>query len=166
MRPLNAAAMALLLGGPAWFGCAHARGGAANKALVRGYMEEILNRGNLDAAAAYFPAEGFLLNGTRLVPAHLATMRQRLMSAFPDFRIVIEDQIAEGDRVVTRVTFRGTHLGEYRGIAPTGRQVAYQGIAVDRIARGRVVEGWHQADDLGLLRQLGVTPGPQPGPRP
>jgi len=64
------------------------------------------------------------------------------------------------------VTFRGTHLGEYRGIAPTGRQVAYTGIAVDRIVGGKVVEGWHQADDLGLLRQLGVTVVPQARSRP
>lgn len=164
MRTLNAAAMAMLLGGPAWCGCAHVGQGVANKALVRGYMEEILNRGHLEAAALYFPPEGFVLNGMRLVPSQLAQMRQGLLAAFPDFRIEIEDQIAEGDRVVTRVTFRGTHLGEYRGIAPTGRRVAYQGIAVDRIAGGRVVEGWHEADNLGLLRQLGVTVGPSARP--
>ncbi len=150
---------------PTCLACAHLDRVAANKALVRGYMEEILNRGNLHAAAAYFPPEGFVLNGTRLAPAQLASMRQMLISAFPDFRIVIEDQVATGDRVVTRVTFRGTHLGEYRGIAPTGRHVVYQGIAMDRIAGGKVVEGWHEADDLGLLRQLGVTLG-QPARRP
>lgn len=159
------ASMALLLSVPTWLSCAHLSRGAANKALVRGYMEQILNRGDLAATPRYFPPDGFVLNGTRLDSVRLAAMRQGLLAAFPDFRLVIEDQIAEGDRVATRVTFRGTHLGEYRGIAPTGRPVAYQGIAVDRIAGGKVVEGWHQADNLGLLRQLGVTPG-QPRGRP
>lgn len=68
--------------------------------------------------------------------------------------------------MVTRVTFRGTHLGEFMGVAPTGRQFAYTGIAVDRIADGKVVEGWHAADNLGLLRQLGVSVGPQAPSRP
>jgi predicted ester cyclase len=159
-------ALALLFGASTWQACAHLDRGAANKALVRGYMEEVLNRGDLAAAARYFPPQGFVLNGTRLDAEHLGMMRRALMSAFPDFRLTIEDQIAEGDRVVTRVTFNGTHLGEYRGIAPTGRRVAYAGIAVDRIAGGKVVEGWHQTDGLGLLRQLGVTVGREAQPRP
>jgi predicted ester cyclase len=165
MPLLHRLAGALLLSAPTWFSCAYAGQGATNKALVRGYMEEILTRGNLPETGRYFPPGGFVLNGTRLDSLRLATMRQGLLAAFPDFRLVIEDQIAEGDRVVTRVTFRGTHLGEYRGIPPTGRLVAYQGIAVDRIAGGKVVEGWHEADNLGLLRQLGVTLG-QPRGRP
>lgn len=163
--PHCVAGTALLLSAPTWISCAHVGQGAANKALVRGYMEQILNRGDLAATHRYFPPDGFVLNGTRLDSVRLATMRQGLLAAFPDFRLVIEDQIAEGDRVVTRVIFRGTHLGEYRGIPPTGRLVAYQGIAVDRIAGGRVVEGWHEADNLGLLRQLGVRLG-QPHGRP
>lgn len=160
-RPRRAGLALLFV--PTWLACARLDRGAANKALVRGYLEEILSRGNLAAADRYFPREGFTLNGTRLGPEQLAMMRQGILAAFPDFRLVIEDQIAEGDKVVTRVTFRGTHLGEYRGVAPTRRQVAYQGIAVDRIAGGKVVEGWHEADNLGLLRQLGVTLGPPAG---
>jgi predicted ester cyclase len=159
-------ALALLAAVTTWPACASINSAAANKALVRGYMEEILNRGDLSAADRYFPREGYVLNGTRLDTAHLRMMREGLLAAFPDFHLTIEDQIAEGDKVVTRVTFRGTHLGEYRGIAPTGRQVVYGGIAVDRIADGRVVEGWHQADQLGLLRQLGATVAPAAQPRP
>lgn len=166
MRTHRVAGLGLLLLAPTWLACAHVDRGAANKAIVRGYMEEILNRGNVAASERYFPPEGFTLNGTRLGPEQLATMRQRILAAFPDFRLSIEDQIAEGDKVVTRVTFRGTHLGEFRGIGPTGRQVSYQGIALDRIAGGKVVEAWHEADDLGLLRQLGVTVGPQARGRP
>lgn len=165
MRAIPLVAAVVLLGGPG-FGCAHRSPAALNKALVRGYLEDVLTRGDLAAAARYFPADGYVLNGTRLGPAQLVSMRERMTAAFPDFRIVIEEQIAEHDRVVTRVTFRGTHLGVYRGIAPTGRQVSYQGIAVDRIAGGKVVQGWHESDGLGLLRQLGVTVGPPPAGRP
>src|SRR5262249_59810614 len=76
---------------------------------------------------------------------------QAMRGAFPDFRLTIEDQIAEGDKVVTRVTFSGTHSGEFRGIAPTGKQVKYSGIAIDRIVDGKVVEMWHVAETLGLV---------------
>ncbi len=127
-----------------------------HKALVRRYMEEILNQGDFTAVTAVFPDSGFVLNGRLIAPSDLGVMREGLLQRFPDFRIAIEDQIAEGDKVVTRVTFHGTHRGEFRGIPPTGRQVAYRGIAIDRIGEGRVVEGWHQADDLELLRQLGA----------
>ncbi|MBI4673689.1 MAG: ester cyclase [Chloroflexi bacterium] len=124
-----------------------------NKTIVRGYMEEILNKGNLAAIDNYFDKEGVYFNGKRIEPMQLATFWRR---AFPDANLIIEDQIAEGDKVVSRVTMRGTHQGEYYGIAPTGKQVAWTGIAVDRIAGSKVVEMWHEADELGILQQLGV----------
>lgn len=83
------ATLAVLLNAPTWLGCAHTGGVAANKALVRGYMEEILNRGDTAAAERYFPSEGFTLNGVRLGPVQLAMMRQRLLAAFPDFHLVL-----------------------------------------------------------------------------
>lgn len=86
---------------------------------------------------------------------------QAIRSAFPDFHLVIEDQIAEGDKVGTRVTFHGTHQGEFRGIAPTGKQIEYSGVAIDRIVGGKAVEMWHLANQLALLQQVGATP-PQP----
>lgn len=127
-----------------------------NKALVRRYLEEVLNRGNATTVAEVFPDSGFVLNGRLLRPADLAAMRERLLARFPDFRVVIEDQIAEGDKVVTRVTFHGTHSAEYQGIPATGRRVSYDGVAIDRIENGKVIDGWHQADDWALLRQLGA----------
>jgi predicted ester cyclase len=69
----------------------------------------------------------------------------------------VEDQIAEGDKVVTRVTFHGTHQGQFNGIAPTGKQVKWSGIAMDRIADGKVVEMWHVQNTTGLLQQLGAV---------
>lgn len=77
-----------------------------------------------------------------------------LTGAFPDLRIDIEDLIAEADRVVARLSLRGTHRGPFRGIAPTGRQVHFTAIRVYRIADGTIVESWANQDALGLLGQL------------
>lgn len=73
---------------------------------------------------------------------------------FPDIQIVTEDMVAEGDKVASRWTDHGTHLGEYQGIAPTGRRVSVAGISIDRIENGKVVESWLQWDEMGLLQQL------------
>jgi steroid delta-isomerase-like uncharacterized protein len=78
-----------------------------------------------------------------------------LRTSFPDLTITIEDLIAEGDKVVTRLTARGTHQGTFRGIAPTGRVVSWTGIRIFRIAEGKIVEHWANWDDLSLLQQLG-----------
>lgn len=83
-----------------------------------------------------------------------------LLTAFPDLRVTIEDQIAEGDKVASRFTMRGTHKGEFMGIAPTGRQVTFTGIGIRRIAGGKLVEIWMNMDDLGMMQQLGVVPKP------
>ena len=82
-------------------------------------------------------------------------------SAFPDFHVTIEDQIAEGDRVATRWTMRGTHEGEFRGISPTGKQITVTGIGIFRFSDGKVVESWDNFDQLGMMRQLGVIPSPE-----
>ena len=79
-------------------------------------------------------------------------------TAFPDFSSAIEDQVAEGDTVVTRWTLHGTHQGDYHGISPTGRPVTMPAISIARIADGKVVEEWYIGDELGLLRQIGAIP--------
>lgn len=123
-----------------------------NKALVRGYLTEVSNQGNLAAAARYF-APDVSFNGSKDLLSYVA-FRQRMRSAFPDLRLSIVDQVAEGDRVVTRVRFEATHLQPYDGIAPTGRRLGYDGVAIDRIAGGKVVEMWHMANPLDLPAQL------------
>lgn len=128
-----------------------------NKALVRGYLEELLNRGDRLAVEKYVGPDGVVFNGKRLSPDQVAQIRTWFLTAFPDFHLTIEDQIAEGDKVVTRVTFRGTHKGEAHGLSATGKRVAYQGIAIDRIVGGKLVEMWHEADTWGMLRQLGAV---------
>jgi steroid delta-isomerase-like uncharacterized protein len=79
-------------------------------------------------------------------------------TAFPDGHFVVEDLIAEGDKVVARVTFRGTHQGEFTGMPATGKQVSWTGIGIDRIEADKFVEAWASADILGLMQQLGAIP--------
>jgi steroid delta-isomerase-like uncharacterized protein len=131
-----------------------------NKAIVRGYMAEVVNKGNLAAYDSYFSAEAVI--NSRPLKQQLPAAMQAIRGAFPDSRVTIEDQIAEGDKVVTRVTFTGTHQGEFMGIAATGKQVKYSGIAIDRIVDGKVVEMWHVAETLGLLQQIGARLSPEP----
>ncbi len=133
-----------------------------NKAIVRGYLNELVNKGNLSAFESYFSEDVVLNNSIKDVKQFIARTRAINKVAFPDQQLTIEDQIAEGDKVVTRVSFQGTHQGEFNGIAPTGKQVKYSGMAMDRIANGKVVEMWHMMNIQELLRQLGATPSPAP----
>jgi steroid delta-isomerase-like uncharacterized protein len=161
MRTLFVGVLAALVVGCAAFSSSTTRGDQAmtlehNKAIVRGYLTtEVLSTGDPAALQRYF-SEDVVFNGSRDVNPQLARMRA-LRRAFPDLHVTVEDQIAEGDKVVTRVIFRGTHQGEFRGIAPTGKRVEYSGIAIDRIANGKVVEMWHLINALGLLDQIGAA---------
>ena len=125
----------------------------ANKALVRRYFEELSNEGKLDVALEILAPEA-------IIPVQqLITM---LHTAFPDFHVTIEDQLAEGDKVVTRFTARGTHQGVWRSplgsIEPTGKPFEHEGIRIFRIADQRLVETWGGADTLRQLQQLGIVP--------
>jgi steroid delta-isomerase-like uncharacterized protein len=77
-------------------------------------------------------------------------------TAFPDMRLVVEDQVAEGDKVVTRWRGEMTHLGELGGAAPTGNRVTISGITIDRFEDGKIVEAWRSMDMLGVLRGIGA----------
>jgi steroid delta-isomerase-like uncharacterized protein len=134
-----------------------------NKATFRRYVEEVGNAGNLDLAddvfdryLAHQPDGSVLERGPEDVKRFMGEFR----SAFPDFHSTIEDQIAEGDRVVTRWRMRGTHQGEFRGIAPTGKELDITGIGIFRFSDGKVVESWDNFDQLGMMRQLGMVPEP------
>ena len=83
-----------------------------------------------------------------------------LLAAFPDLHFTIEDQFAEGDKVATRLTTRGTHTGDFRGIPPTGKQVTTTGITISHWVGGKSDEVWVNSDSLGLLQQLGAIPAP------
>ncbi len=84
-------------------------------------------------------------------------------AAFPDMRLTVEDMIAEGDRVVDRITWQATHQGELMGVSPSGNSVRVTEMHISRIAEGKIVERWGQPDMLGMMRQLGVIPPPGQG---
>ncbi len=131
----------------------------ANKAIIRRFVEEVQNRGDLTVLDEIAAPDYVNHTAPPGVPADREGLKQltaMFRRAFPDGRMAIEDLVAEGDRVVTRKTFRGTHGGELMGIPPTGRAVAIQLIDIVRLADGKAVESWSAADDLGLLQQLGA----------
>jgi steroid delta-isomerase-like uncharacterized protein len=136
-----------------------------NKQLIRRAVEEVWNGGNFDVVdelvASDFIVHAALpedeVHGPEGAKQYFAMLRQ----AFPDLHFTIEEQIADGDRVVTRWTATGTHTGTFQGIPPTGTRSTTSEIDIDRIANGKVVECWMQMDRLGLLQQLGAIPVPE-----
>jgi steroid delta-isomerase-like uncharacterized protein len=134
---------------------------ARNKALMRRFYEELWSGGNLDAIPDLL-AEDFVDYGT---PAGETSGREALAAlvvswrtGFPDMTETVEDLIAEGDKVVGRFLMRGTHRGEFMGVAPTGRSVTMRGIDVIRFADGKISEFWYAEQMLELMQQLGVAP--------
>ena len=90
--------------------------------------------------------------------AAMIQMTPAFYTAFPDLHYAVEDLVAEGDKVVIRYTFRGTHQGAFMGVPATGKVVTFTGIYISRIAGGKFVEDWESFDSLGLLQQLGAIP--------
>lgn len=136
---------------------------AATKTLARRFYEEAINKHNLDAAYEFFASNFVDHNpGPDQAPG-LEGVKQAFdvfFKAFPDLRVSVEEQLAEGDKVVSRITVRGTHRGEFMEIAPTGKQVTITGIDIFRFAGGKVVERWGNFDELGMMQQLGAIPTP------
>ena len=133
-----------------------------NKALVRRFYAEI-DAGNIDAMDELV-AEDYVDHNPAPFP-NLASGREGLKQAFRIFwtatpgRHEIEDQVAEGDKVVTRLTAYGRHEGDLPGPLPaTGLEIRETGVAIHRIASGRIVEHWSDRNDLGLMQQLGMIP--------
>ncbi len=135
-----------------------------NKALVRQIVEEIFNRGNMSRADEFLAPD--FIEHEELPPGiprdreGVKQLTAMLHSAFPDFKTTIEDMVAEGDKVVIRQTWTGTHKGEFMGVPPTGKSVSFGVIDILRIAGGKIVEHWGQMDSMGLMQQLGSIPTP------
>ena len=135
---------------------------ADTKATARRFLEEAFNSGNLavvdELVAPEFVNHDAALpeptTGIEATKASIGAYRE----AFPDLRLTIEQQVAEGEYVTTRWSARGTHQGDLMGMAATGKQATVTGITIDRIVDGRFVESWTNWDTLGLMQQLGVIP--------
>ena len=134
--------------------------GEENKALVRLFHEEFWNKGNLAAADELMTA-----GATAVLPGmgqvdltQLKVFAASLRGAFPDWYSTTDELMAEGARVAERWTGRGTHQGEFQGIAPTGRQITVPGFVFYRVASGKITEFRGLFDGLALMRQLGAIP--------
>ena len=131
-----------------------------NQRLADRVWEEVWHQGDLGRIDDLFTADfvrhdpGRELRGTEQNRQFISGLR----AAFPDLHFTVEDQIAAGDKVVVRYRFGGTHLGDFLGRSPTGKQVSYSGILIYRIADEKIAEQWTEFDLLGFLRQLGIVP--------
>lgn len=135
-----------------------------NKAIVRRWIEDFWNKDSPDSIDELC-ATNFVLHGAPPgVAADFEGMKRAHAmhhTGFPDMHFTIEDMIAEGDKVATRSTFRGTHEGEWAGIPPTGKQVTIAGIEITRLEGGKYAETWLNMDMLGAMQQLGVVSPPE-----
>ena len=134
-----------------------------NKAIELRFTEEVVKNGNIAIIDELF-ATNFVdhsaIPGTASDREGMKQFFANTHSAFPDFHSTLEDMFAEGDKVVQRFTARGTHQGEFMGIAPTGKQVTITGINILRIEGGKIVEEWGEMNLLGALQELGAFPTP------
>ncbi|MFQ5795312.1 MAG: ester cyclase [Candidatus Bipolaricaulia bacterium] len=139
-----------------------------NKVIYRRFAEQVINGGNLDALDDLVVTDFVDHSAPSGLSPGIAGMKQLFtifQTAFPNLHSTIEDLVAEGDKVVARVTTRGTHRGVFLGIPPTGRRFTITEIHIYRIVDSKIVEHWGVADSLGLMQQLGVIPPPGRGGR-
>ena len=127
--------------------------------VVRRYIQQVWNERS-EEALERLVGPGYVGHspGGQHDPGGPDGYRRTLLAAFPDLVVTLDDAFAAGDRVAARITLRGTHLGVYGGLEPSGRRVTWTGISIFRVEDGRIVESWSERDRLGLRRQLAVTP--------
>jgi predicted ester cyclase len=131
----------------------------ANKELVRREQEEFWGQGVESIAAQVFAPQVTEGNGRLVTPADLIAVTRMQRAAIPDLRVRVLDLLGEGDRVVARIEGTGTHLGDWQGIAATGRRFTISGMAMRQIADGRIVARWDNLDMLSFMQQIGAVPG-------
>lgn len=134
-----------------------------NKAAYRQFIEEVMNKKNVAAIDTFIDpnqVEHFAPPGTPGGSEGTKQLFGMFLTAFPDLHVTVEDMIAEGDKMVSRITISGTQQGAFMGIPPTSKQFSITSIEISRIAGGKIVEHWAEIDALGLMQQLGVVPAP------
>jgi len=134
-----------------------------NKALIRRLFEEGLNQNNpgvfdelLAPDFVIYGAPGEMQRGIEGFRQLVAMFR----TGFPDAHVTFEEELADGDKVIHRGYFTGTHQGDFQGIPPTGKQIKVKTIDIWRVVNGKMVENWVQMDMLGLMQQIGAVPTP------
>ena len=132
-----------------------------NSALIRRWFEEVWNKGRMEAidemASPDVIGHGQAQHDTDIGLHEFRNFAVSLRAAFPDMKVVIDQTLEQGDKVVARWTSTMTHKGDFLGFAPTGGKVTITGTTIQRIVDGKVVEGWDNWDQLGLLVQIGAV---------
>ena len=133
-----------------------------NKALIRRWFEEVWNKGRADAISQMLAEDRIVhglsddVNAPLKGPGGFLPFHAQFREAFPNIEVVVEDQIAEGDRVATRCSVRGKHTGDSLGFAATQAPVEFTGVAITRIKDGKIIEAWNNFDFMKMYRQLGT----------
>ncbi|HMF58621.1 MAG TPA: ester cyclase [Pyrinomonadaceae bacterium] len=133
-----------------------------NRALLHRWFEEVWNKGRTDAIDEMFAEDGLAhglsdesgqpLRG----PAGFKAFHQKFREAFPDIIVIVEDTIAEGDKIAARCRVRAKHTGESLGYAATHKPIEITGISIIRVKDGKIVEGWNNFDFFTMYKQMGV----------
>ncbi len=136
-----------------------------NKDVIQAFLEDVINQGRLERANDLVK-EDFVeldpLPGQEQGREGLKTVIHALRSAFPDMHWVVNEMVAEGEKVVTRFVWTGTHRGAFLGIPATGNSVEVKGVVIDRLEHGKMADSRILMDTFGLMQQLGVVPAPPP----
>jgi len=131
-----------------------------NKLLIRRYIEDVINTGDTSEIADFISPEYTEVFDGKRYPVGIDGAREHIAgvrTTYPDLRLTVDQQIAEGEYVATSITARGTHAGEWLGIRPTGRTVTYTGVNIDRVVGGKIVEHGGAANLLGPLLDIGAV---------
>ena len=132
-----------------------------NKDFVRHLVDEVQNKHNLDVIEELHSPDFVNRSAFPGIPSNREGTRQvmtAMLASFPDMHVTIHDQIAEGDKVVTRKTLHATHKGEFMGVPATGKSVSIEVIDIIRVQGGKAVEHWAVVDMLGVMQQIGAVP--------
>jgi steroid delta-isomerase-like uncharacterized protein len=133
------------------------RASEESKAATRQFVEHVWNNGRFELGLEHLAPD--FVNHTPFGEETREQFLDRIRAfrtAFPDLHLTVEEMLADGDRVITRFTVRGTHRGPFRGIPATNRTIDITGIAIDRVVDAKRVEGWAVLDVLGLMQQIGA----------
>jgi len=138
-----------------------------NKAVVQRWFSEVVSRGDmssLDAICAVCLPDFEMIRGVvEPAPQGISGLKDLITSlrtAFPDLEATVEEQVAEGDKVVSKVTMSGTHEGEFMGIPATGKPFTVPGVSIWEVRGGQLISEWVNWDSMGMMQQLGLAPPP------
>lgn len=134
-----------------------------NKAVISMFVEEVINQGRLERADDLVAADFVELDplpGQQQGRDGLKEVIGGIRAAFPDIHWVLDEMVAEGDKVVSRFTWSGTHRGVFFGIPATGKTISVKGVVIDHVVAGKMVDSRMLMDSLSMLQQLGAIPSP------